>query len=666
MNIQLTISLLASDRINTLKRCLNSITPFLRELNSELIIVATGQDPAVLALAGQYTSDIIPFTWCNDFSRARNAGLKKASGEWFLFLDDDEWFEDVSEIIDFFKSGEYKSFCSATYIQRNYSDWGGRTYTDVKVGRMCRLIPETKFVYAIHENLRPFHEPYKHFTSYVHHYGYVEKSLLKSDRNLPLLLKRFEDDPTPHTCMQIALEYYNKEDHEKALEYCRLGMPLLENRKDNNTYELWLQVHFPILLAATGRKEEALSVGEHLLLTHRVPEVGKAHLHAVLVDLYLDTKEYKKGLSHALEFQKKMEYLGSHPEKTECQTGGTITFATASERSVSVLTAGLFCAAALGETAQIQRLLTWFPWEEEGKLQEHYSKLERLKKEYPEHKETILEGYHLLHTKNPYASFQKALYAEEKQLLSEAENYFIICTENCPEAFIYQLIELAERNEFSLNTLAKHISIEAWGKCAEEIARQTEVSDMEKRLQRLRLLMPDYPVFTGKIEQHFLEKQLTHGIAEDSKLLDLLAQYCKCIRNEADTLYNTEILSKPDYYALPSRYQFAFAAECILDNLEKENYMDCIPLLKKALRIYPQLSVAVSHLSEYLENKIKTPDQHVSREFIALGSQVKQMLFLFIENGQWQEAFGVAEQLISLLPGDLEILRLKQEILTHL
>ena len=94
--------------------------------------------------------------------------------------------------------------------------------------------------------------------------------------------------------------------------------------------------------------------------------------------------------------------------------------------------------------------------------------------------------------------------------------------------------------------------------------------------------------------------------------------------------------------------------------------MDCIPLLKKALRIYPQLSVAVSHLSEYLENKIRTPGQYVSEEFIALSSQVKQMLFLFIENGQWQEALGVAEQLISLLPGDLEILRLKQEILAHL
>ena len=101
MNIQLSISLLASDRIDTLKKCLDSITPLLRELNSELIIVSTGHDPAVLELAGKYTPHIIPFTWCDDFSKARNAGLKRASGEWFLFLDDDEWFEDAEEIIRF-------------------------------------------------------------------------------------------------------------------------------------------------------------------------------------------------------------------------------------------------------------------------------------------------------------------------------------------------------------------------------------------------------------------------------------------------------------------------------------------------------------------------------------------------------------------------------------
>ena len=136
MKLQLTISLLVSDRKETLKRCLDSIVPLLKEVNSELIIVFTGKDESVLEIARQYTSHIIPFTWCNDFSKARNAGLTEASGEWFLYLDDDEWFENVTEIVEFFKSGEYRDYETATYVQRNYDDWEGRFYNDAQVGRM--------------------------------------------------------------------------------------------------------------------------------------------------------------------------------------------------------------------------------------------------------------------------------------------------------------------------------------------------------------------------------------------------------------------------------------------------------------------------------------------------------------------------------------------------
>ena len=78
MKLQLTISLLVSDRKETLKRCLDSIRPLLEEINSELIVVFTGKNPDILETVKQYTSHIIPFTWCNDFSKARNAGLIEA------------------------------------------------------------------------------------------------------------------------------------------------------------------------------------------------------------------------------------------------------------------------------------------------------------------------------------------------------------------------------------------------------------------------------------------------------------------------------------------------------------------------------------------------------------------------------------------------------------
>lgn len=104
MNIQLTISLLVSDRPDTLNKCLDSLVPLLKDLESELIIVYTGKSQDTLEFAKQYTSHIVPFTWCSDFAKARNAGLREAKGEWFLYLDDDEWFDDTSDIIRFFRA----------------------------------------------------------------------------------------------------------------------------------------------------------------------------------------------------------------------------------------------------------------------------------------------------------------------------------------------------------------------------------------------------------------------------------------------------------------------------------------------------------------------------------------------------------------------------------
>ena len=46
----------------------------------------------------QKLTRVVQFTWCDDFSKARNAGLEKARGQWFLYLDDDEWFIDTKEI----------------------------------------------------------------------------------------------------------------------------------------------------------------------------------------------------------------------------------------------------------------------------------------------------------------------------------------------------------------------------------------------------------------------------------------------------------------------------------------------------------------------------------------------------------------------------------------
>ena len=85
MDIQLTISLLASNRTGSLERCLDSLRPLLTKVKSELIVVFTGTDPRVREIASRYTDHIVPYKWHDDFSAARNAGLKEAKGEWLLY-----------------------------------------------------------------------------------------------------------------------------------------------------------------------------------------------------------------------------------------------------------------------------------------------------------------------------------------------------------------------------------------------------------------------------------------------------------------------------------------------------------------------------------------------------------------------------------------------------
>ena len=98
--ILLSVSMLISGR-DEMEKSLKSLLYFKNAFPTEIILVDTGCNVEQRALAEKYADKIIDFTWCNDFAAARNAGLKEAHGEWFMFLDDDEWFENTEAIENF-------------------------------------------------------------------------------------------------------------------------------------------------------------------------------------------------------------------------------------------------------------------------------------------------------------------------------------------------------------------------------------------------------------------------------------------------------------------------------------------------------------------------------------------------------------------------------------
>jgi len=64
--------------------------------------------------------------------------------------------------------------------------------------------------------------------------------------------------------MQLAQEYRYVNEEETAIEYCREGLRLAEKEERIHIYEMWMQVHLPVMLSSIGKKEEAVEAGEKL------------------------------------------------------------------------------------------------------------------------------------------------------------------------------------------------------------------------------------------------------------------------------------------------------------------------------------------------------------------------------------------------------------------
>ena len=86
--------MIVKNEAEVLARCLDSVKGA-----DELIIVDTGSEDNTIEIAKRYTDKVYDdFTWCDSFEKARNHALKKATGDWVLSIDADEFLHDMSEV----------------------------------------------------------------------------------------------------------------------------------------------------------------------------------------------------------------------------------------------------------------------------------------------------------------------------------------------------------------------------------------------------------------------------------------------------------------------------------------------------------------------------------------------------------------------------------------
>ncbi|GEP64577.1 hypothetical protein CBE01nite_23450 [Clostridium beijerinckii] len=219
----LSLCMIVKNEGQNIKSCLSKVETFV----DEIIIVDTGSDDNTKIIASEFTDKIYDFKWCNDFSKARNFSISKASNDWVLVLDADEF------IINFNKDMLYEFISKVTNrnkvgrIQRiNIMDDsnGNKKYTE----RGNRLFNKNYFHYEgiIHEQIVALDN--KDYETEIleilaEHIGYKKEILNRTDklkRNIYLLEVALKDESKdPYIYFQLGKSYYMLKDYETSIEY---------------------------------------------------------------------------------------------------------------------------------------------------------------------------------------------------------------------------------------------------------------------------------------------------------------------------------------------------------------------------------------------------------------------------------------------------------------
>ena len=261
--IPISVCIIGKNEEKNIEKCLEPLThyPF------EIIYVDTGSTDRTKELAAKYTDNIYDFEWIGDFSAARNFSLNKASHNYVLVIDCDEYLTDLDldglcEAIETHPRGSVGQI-----LRKSFSDTQYRK--DYSLERVDRLFHKRSFhyIYLIHEQVADIKTDHTDYERYdipveVDHVGYVgtnDEKRLKAERNNALLFKEIERKPEePYFYFQVAQSYNLIDDYENAYIYYKKAfeLPLLLQNE-------WVHVmanNFINVMVQTGRAAEALEL----------------------------------------------------------------------------------------------------------------------------------------------------------------------------------------------------------------------------------------------------------------------------------------------------------------------------------------------------------------------------------------------------------------------
>ena len=199
----------------------------------EIIVVDTGSTDSTVEVAESFGAKVFYREWDDDFSAPRNLALEKATGDWIIFLDADEFFTNatkknirpaIEQLEKFKKSGLLVHLVN---VDKNF---GNKILDTNFVLRIFKNKKNLHYVGKIHEEIRVGENLLSDITFAppniltIYHTGYSESlNKAKAERNLKLLLEELAETQEPQRIYGYIAECYNGlDDFENAEKFARL------------------------------------------------------------------------------------------------------------------------------------------------------------------------------------------------------------------------------------------------------------------------------------------------------------------------------------------------------------------------------------------------------------------------------------------------------------
>ena len=600
---QLTISLLASNRPDTLRRCLDSLRGIMDVIPSELILIDTSKNPKVHEILLEYSDQVYEFEWCKDFAKARNEGLLRAKGEWFLYLDDDEWFVETDALIDFFQSGEYKRYGYANYKVRNFMDVKYTNYSDCWVSRMIRIDADTRFVSKIHEYFTPIRGARKDIEALAYHSGYIyetpEKRRAHFERNASLLREMIEEEPENIRWQtQLVQEYTSMGEWERLESYCKERLEATINL--DGAYE---SIHIGTFHAGyvygllyQNKYEACIKACAYALEDKRTTDVLRALLYLKESESYLGLEKW----DDALEYVQK--YL--HALKTINQAEAHI-----KEQKLALVAGEAFDESKQKDAYSIL-ICSQLEKGSTDALRKYYDKL----------------GWN-----------QPVIY-----VLDDVEKYMVKTMWNLPYELIFTRIVVDAFQNRELRVLFVRAIVEQ-----KSVSNNADVSTNDFRQKLIAFVKALQAVLEGP------------KFWDSISYYNVLGQYVQATADWMDFVQAANIDNKNHWET-----DYVEAAVKISEyvQLETQDKVQALGKLKEAVDIFPEFADGIGQFLHAYGELEKQRAQKQKKEMDALRVQVIAQIKAMLASGQRESAISIIAQLKQMFPEDLEVAALALEV----